>query len=97
MARVPASRLERYACTVSVAQPLQYGRLSRGRLRTAHRPLRLASSIGSVKTTAAAAALTLHPDPPAVQLHEAFRERESEPRALRGGGARPRLARSCLR
>jgi len=42
---------------------------------------------------AAAAALTLHPDPPAVQLDEAFRERESEPRALRGGGARPR---ACL-
>jgi len=28
MARVPASRSERYACTVSVAQPLQYRRLS---------------------------------------------------------------------
>jgi len=28
MARVPASRSERCACTVSVAQPLQYMRLS---------------------------------------------------------------------
>jgi hypothetical protein len=28
MARVPASRSERYACTVSDAQPLQYRRLS---------------------------------------------------------------------
>jgi hypothetical protein len=81
MARVPASRSERYACTVSVALPVQCRRLSvDGHARS---PTIAASVLDRQREhePAATAALTLHPDPRAVHLDEAFRERESEPRA----------------
>lgn len=69
----------------------------RGRLRTAHRPLRLASSIGSVKTNRLPRPLSFSTQirPPCSSTRVS--RGESEPRALRGGGARPRLARSCWR